>query len=495
LNVISFQYCNALDTFQATMSQEESLNRMREQMDYQQRMHNMQAQQSHLQQQSQMQQMWQQQHQQSHYGMTCQPTVSMPTNVPFYGQGPTTTVLVPCALDSAVYYTATPTINGYSQAMYTVPPSSGHAFPQPIMYSMAPPSATAGYAWNEESLSSLMESAPCMIMPPQVDHGCSSQVTTPSSPMTTTPPALIRIKPSSSSSSSTRSSLGKKVNSPTSIATTLMSSSDGKNKQRVAQKHSYPITAVSSGELPQSFKHHHHRPTAIPTQDRPRVLQQQQEQTQQKRSRNAVARAMIPLEINDATCNKSNREGAGKLTRMKDDQDDSLKSEDSDSNTESESNVENDPRSHCDNEEISVDDCNEHADPKNTAHKTTFPQKLHRMILDCEEHGLSDVVSFGDSGKAFVIHDGTRFEKEVLGQYFGRNVRFGSFKRLLFLYGFRFAHHKKSDAQRYYYHPYFQRDLDTLHRVRKSERRAVQLSVLMATHQSRSVPQQNDLVE
>lgn len=65
----------------------------------------------------------------------------------------------------------------------------------------------------------------------------------------------------------------------------------------------------------------------------------------------------------------------------------------------------------------------------------TFPEKLHRMLRDAEESGDSRVVSFFPHGRAFAVHNPTRFVSEVMPRYF-RQSRLSSFQRQLNLYGF-----------------------------------------------------------
>lgn len=64
-----------------------------------------------------------------------------------------------------------------------------------------------------------------------------------------------------------------------------------------------------------------------------------------------------------------------------------------------------------------------------------FPEKLHRMLIEMEGKGLSDVVSFFPHGRAFVVHDMNRFVSEVMPQYF-KQSKWNSFSRQLNLYGF-----------------------------------------------------------
>lgn len=64
-----------------------------------------------------------------------------------------------------------------------------------------------------------------------------------------------------------------------------------------------------------------------------------------------------------------------------------------------------------------------------------FPEKLHRMLNEVEEKGLSDVVSFYSHGRAFGVHDIDRFVAEVMPHYF-KQSKWNSFARQLNLYGF-----------------------------------------------------------
>jgi hypothetical protein len=64
-----------------------------------------------------------------------------------------------------------------------------------------------------------------------------------------------------------------------------------------------------------------------------------------------------------------------------------------------------------------------------------FPEKLHRMLIEVETAGRSDIISFVASGRAFAIHKPDKFFKEIVPLYF-RQSRLSSFKRQLNLYGF-----------------------------------------------------------
>jgi len=65
-----------------------------------------------------------------------------------------------------------------------------------------------------------------------------------------------------------------------------------------------------------------------------------------------------------------------------------------------------------------------------------FPEKLHRLLKDCEERGECDVISFCPHGRAFTVHHVERFCREVMPRYF-KQSRLTSFQRQLNLYGFK----------------------------------------------------------
>lgn len=64
-----------------------------------------------------------------------------------------------------------------------------------------------------------------------------------------------------------------------------------------------------------------------------------------------------------------------------------------------------------------------------------FPEKLHRMLREVEDSGENIIVSFFPHGRAFAVHNPTRFVSEIMPKYF-RQSRLSSFQRQLNLYGF-----------------------------------------------------------
>ena len=82
-------------------------------------------------------------------------------------------------------------------------------------------------------------------------------------------------------------------------------------------------------------------------------------------------------------------------------------------------------------------------------------EKLHRLLMEVEAAGRSDVISFVASGRAFAIHKPDKFFKEIVPLYF-RQSRLSSFKRQLNLYGFELIN--TGPARGGYYHDLFQKD-------------------------------------
>lgn len=95
-----------------------------------------------------------------------------------------------------------------------------------------------------------------------------------------------------------------------------------------------------------------------------------------------------------------------------------------------------------------------------------FPQKLMRMIEECEAGGLSSVLSFAADGQSFIVHNPSRFLHEIIPVYFRHNS-LPSFKRQMLHYNFR--HEPTSDGTGLVYsHPCFRRGgRQQLHMIRR----------------------------
>lgn len=101
-----------------------------------------------------------------------------------------------------------------------------------------------------------------------------------------------------------------------------------------------------------------------------------------------------------------------------------------------------------------------------------FPEKLHRLLLEVEAAGRSDVISFVSSGRAFQIHKADKFFKDIVPLYF-RQSRLSSFKRQLNLYGFELINTGPSRGG--YFHELFIKDQPDL--CRRMRRVAVKLQL------------------
>lgn len=71
----------------------------------------------------------------------------------------------------------------------------------------------------------------------------------------------------------------------------------------------------------------------------------------------------------------------------------------------------------------------------NSKRSESFPEKLHRLLLEVELEGLSGIISFTSDGRAFQIHKPKQFFDKIVPRYFNQS-HLSSFKRQLNLYGF-----------------------------------------------------------
>jgi len=98
-----------------------------------------------------------------------------------------------------------------------------------------------------------------------------------------------------------------------------------------------------------------------------------------------------------------------------------------------------------------------------------FPERLHRLLIEVEAAGHSDIISFTEDGQAFKIHKPEEFFRKIVQVYF-KQTRLSSFKRQLNLYGFELIDH--GEAKGGYYHELFMRDEPNLARqIRRVDNR------------------------
>ncbi|KAL3927210.1 MAG: hypothetical protein SGBAC_013174 [Bacillariaceae sp.] len=86
--------------------------------------------------------------------------------------------------------------------------------------------------------------------------------------------------------------------------------------------------------------------------------------------------------------------------------------------------------------------------------RSSFPEKLHGLIMDAETMGFQDVVSWQDSGKSFKVHKPQIFQNDIIPKYF-KPIKYTSFQRQLSIYGFQRIRTGWNTGG--YEHPYFAR--------------------------------------
>jgi hypothetical protein len=60
--------------------------------------------------------------------------------------------------------------------------------------------------------------------------------------------------------------------------------------------------------------------------------------------------------------------------------------------------------------------------------RTSFPEKLHGIIIDAETMGFQDIISWQDSGKSFKVHKPQAFQNDIIPKYF-KPIKYTSFQR------------------------------------------------------------------
>ena len=85
--------------------------------------------------------------------------------------------------------------------------------------------------------------------------------------------------------------------------------------------------------------------------------------------------------------------------------------------------------------------------------KKPFPIKLYTILDDAEKEGNEDIISFQENGRAFSIHDKTRFIAEIVPRYFSTS-QYSSFKRQLNLYGFKYTVLGTKHTPSYFHHQF-----------------------------------------
>ena len=88
--------------------------------------------------------------------------------------------------------------------------------------------------------------------------------------------------------------------------------------------------------------------------------------------------------------------------------------------------------------------------------RETFPIKLFKVLWQSDTAGYSPIILWLPHGRAFMLNDINRFEKEVMKKFFFQS-KFQSFEHQLCIYGFQKNSGIKSRT-RTHFHPLFLRD-------------------------------------
>jgi hypothetical protein len=89
--------------------------------------------------------------------------------------------------------------------------------------------------------------------------------------------------------------------------------------------------------------------------------------------------------------------------------------------------------------------------------ESKFPCKLHRLLQDVENEGLTDIISWHKDGNSFRVHNPEVFVEKILPRYFKKS-KYRSFQRQLNLYGFHRITAVKPFWDSCYHHPDFSRE-------------------------------------
>jgi hypothetical protein len=100
-----------------------------------------------------------------------------------------------------------------------------------------------------------------------------------------------------------------------------------------------------------------------------------------------------------------------------------------------------------------------------------FPDRLHKILEDCEASGNQHIISWLPCGKYFKVHDSKEFSKLIMPKYF-RHSRYKSFLRSLSMY--KFQRVSKGPCSGAYGHPHFLRGrLDLCRYINRHEQVAL----------------------
>jgi len=96
--------------------------------------------------------------------------------------------------------------------------------------------------------------------------------------------------------------------------------------------------------------------------------------------------------------------------------------------------------------------------------RDTFPIKLHKLLERSGIEGYSSIISWLPHGRAFKIHDDILFETQVMKKY-SFKMKYESFKRQLYMYGFKKIGKRFVDCGAYYHQDFVRGELDLCRRM------------------------------
>ena len=102
---------------------------------------------------------------------------------------------------------------------------------------------------------------------------------------------------------------------------------------------------------------------------------------------------------------------------------------------------------------------------KKGRYQEIFPQVLFKLLEKSNLSGYSHIISWLPHGHTFKIHNKKLFEEYVLNEYF--NSTFESFKRQLYIYGFKKIGKRSTDSGAYYHAQFISGQQDMCSRIDK----------------------------
>ena len=97
-----------------------------------------------------------------------------------------------------------------------------------------------------------------------------------------------------------------------------------------------------------------------------------------------------------------------------------------------------------------------------------FPIKLYKLLEKSDINGHSSIISWLPHGRAFLIHDVKLFETQVLKKY-SFQCKFESFKRQLYMYGFKKIGKRFIDSGAYRHENFIRGDLALCRKITKQK--------------------------